>query len=102
MNDIDTGHHLEQFATDMVRDADAGRRHGDLVRIGFGIAEKFGNCLGWNRWMDHQYNTLGKRMVSVRASSTKFSLAPHHTGLMLAARITLAHFSASLAMSLPN
>src|ERR1700746_4147026 len=33
--------------------SDTARRHGDLARIGLGIGDELGNCLGWNRWMHH-------------------------------------------------
>src|SRR5215472_7960000 len=32
----------------------AGRRKIDLVRIGFGVGNEFGNSLGWNGWV-HRY-----------------------------------------------
>src|SRR5215469_4373803 len=29
------------------------RRHVDLAGIGFGVSNELGNCLRWNRWIDH-------------------------------------------------
>jgi hypothetical protein len=50
MRQVDLGHHLEQFASQMGWISGAGRRHADLDRIGFGIGNEFGNGLGWNGW----------------------------------------------------
>src|SRR5215831_8260305 len=52
MEQIDAGHHFEQFAGDMLYSSVASRGHRDLARIGLGVGDKLGNGLGWNRWMD--------------------------------------------------
>ena len=41
VDEIDAGHHLEQFAGDMQRRADAAGRHVDLAGIGLGIGDEF-------------------------------------------------------------
>src|SRR5262249_5096904 len=53
VNDVDTGHHLEQFAGHMGPAASAARRKADLAGIAFGVSDELGNGLGWNRWIDH-------------------------------------------------
>jgi hypothetical protein len=46
MHEIDAGHVFEQFAGDMLRAADASRRHVDLARIGLSVSDEFRNGLG--------------------------------------------------------
>jgi len=50
---VNVGHHLEQFGGHMTHGPDASRRHADLARIGLGISDKFRNGLGGKRWIDH-------------------------------------------------
>jgi len=51
---VDAGHHLEQLARNVGATADAGRGHIDFAGIGFGVGDEVGNCLGRNRWVQHQ------------------------------------------------
>jgi len=51
MNHVDAGHHLEQFAADMLRTAVPSRRRGELAGIGLGISDELGNRFGRNRWI---------------------------------------------------
>ena len=53
VNHIYSGYHLEQLAAHMGDVSDAGRRHIELARIGLGIGNKLGNCLGLNGRIDH-------------------------------------------------
>ena len=52
MNQIDAGHHLEQFAEDVGRGPVALRGHVELARIGFRIGDELGNGFGGDRWID--------------------------------------------------
>src|SRR5882724_9541382 len=52
MNHDDTGHHLEQFAGEMLRSPVAARGIVDFARIGLGIGNELGDALGWKRWID--------------------------------------------------
>src|SRR5262249_39285174 len=66
MNHVDTSHHLEQFARDMLRPSDAPRCKVNLARIGFGIGDEFRNGVGRNSWMHyhhvgHKNNAGGRR-----------------------------------------
>jgi hypothetical protein len=54
MDHIDSRHDLEQFGGHVGHGANAGRSEVDLARIGFGIRNKFGDCLGRKRWVHHQ------------------------------------------------
>src|SRR5262245_65293434 len=49
MHQVHPGHQLEQLAEDMGGSSDPTRRHGELAGIGFGIGDKLGNRLNWNR-----------------------------------------------------
>ena len=49
VNQVDAGHHLEQFAGSLGCTADADRSHVDLAGIGFGISDKLGNGFGGKR-----------------------------------------------------
>ena len=40
---VDAGHHLEQFAGEMRRRADAARGHVEFARMRLGIGDEFGN-----------------------------------------------------------
>jgi len=46
MGQVDAGRRLEQFAEDMGRGSNAGRRHVDLAWIGSGVRNELGNGLG--------------------------------------------------------
>jgi hypothetical protein len=66
---VDSSHHLEQLADDMGRTPVAVRRHVDLTRIGLGIGNELGNCLGRNGWMHrrnirHASNACNRRDVA--------------------------------------
>jgi hypothetical protein len=43
VDQADAGHEFEQFASDMLGSANAGRRHIDLARIGLGVGNEFRN-----------------------------------------------------------
>ena len=43
---VDAGHHLEQLAGHMRRGPIAGRRHGELARIGLGVGDQRGDRRG--------------------------------------------------------
>src|SRR3981081_569554 len=65
----DTGHHLEQFAGEMLRSPVAARGIVDFVRIGLGIGNELGNALGWKRRIDlhdvwHADNSGNRREVT--------------------------------------
>src|SRR5262249_52542423 len=49
MHEVDTGHHLEQFTSNMVSGTAAGRRHVDLTWIGLSVGNELGNRLDWHR-----------------------------------------------------
>jgi hypothetical protein len=51
VNNVDTGHHLEQLSAHMDRRSVARRREIDLARIGLGISDKLRNGLSRNRWI---------------------------------------------------
>ena len=55
MDQIDAGHHLEQFAGEMARAADAGRPHVDPARIGLGVGDELGDRLGRNGRVDREH-----------------------------------------------
>src|SRR5262249_34725 len=48
MHEVDTGHHLEQFTSNMVSGTAAGRRHVDLTWIGLSVGNELGNRLEWH------------------------------------------------------
>jgi hypothetical protein len=50
---VDSGHHLEQFAEDMGDGPVAGRCHVDLAGIGLGVGDELRDRLSWNGWIDH-------------------------------------------------
>src|SRR5262245_31597823 len=52
MEQIDPGHHFEQFAGDMVYSSVASLGHRDLARFGLGVGDELKNRIGRNRWMD--------------------------------------------------
>jgi hypothetical protein len=54
MNYIDFRHDLEQFGGQVGHGANASRSEVDFARIGFGMGNKFGDCLGRKRWAHHQ------------------------------------------------
>ncbi len=54
MQHVDAGHHLEQFAGQMRRRADAAGRHIDFARMRLGIGDEFGNAMHRQRRIDHQ------------------------------------------------
>ena len=59
VNHLDAGHHIEQLAEHMVGAADAGRRHVDLARIGFGVGNEFRDRLRRHPRIDHHHRRNG-------------------------------------------
>ena len=55
MSELDAGHHVEEFAGDMIDAAYSGRRHVDLAWIGFGIGNELRNSVGRHRWIHHHH-----------------------------------------------
>ena len=55
MEQVDAGHHLEQFAGDVSPSPTAGRRHVELARICLREGDKFGNRPGGQRRV-HQHD----------------------------------------------
>jgi hypothetical protein len=53
VDQVQAGHDVEQLAYQVRRGPNARRCHVDLARVGFGVSDELGNCLGWNRWIHH-------------------------------------------------
>src|SRR5262249_9008018 len=51
VNDVDTGHHLEQLAREKNR-ASGRRTKVQLSRIGIGVGDELRDCLDRQRWID--------------------------------------------------
>src|SRR5262245_9642776 len=58
MNHVDPGHHLEQFARDMIRAPVSRRCHVEFTGIGFGVGDELGNRCDWKRWMHHHNKSI--------------------------------------------
>src|SRR5262249_15268176 len=54
VDQVDIGHHLEQFAGHMVRGSDTGRGEIDLAGISLGIGDELANRFDRKRWIYHQ------------------------------------------------
>ena len=62
---LGAGHHLEQFARQMHRGADAGRGHVDLARVGLGERDELGHGAGRHRLV-HLHHVGGAHQTGDR------------------------------------
>src|SRR5256714_4995437 len=74
VDQVDTSHHLEQFARYMGRASDAARSKADLAWIGFDVRDELWNSLGWERWMDHEDKWCSGNARDWRAVAGKLEL----------------------------
>jgi hypothetical protein len=60
VHEVDAGHHLEYFASNMIDAAAARRRHIGLSGVGTRVCDEFRNGLGGYRWVDHHHRRNAK------------------------------------------